>query len=210
MRTIPILAAIAIIGAMAPLTAAAAEISTIDTAAYANNTGGSVSPADASTYNLGGTYGQCSASTALTWSTCTWRMPFDTVITDVELKIIVAGTLGSAQNSQLDIYVNNSLAQTLSTTVLSTAALNSYSYDANVAVSAGDEVQLRLVNPTWTTNPTNVLYQALIGTTGTSTVDISIDGGGGGSTDPLIGTVLIAFLWLAVCAGAIALIRKFT
>lgn len=118
---------------------------------------GAHSPADATTYYLSQWPGAPSASEGLGA-----YFPREGQIRRIWLQALVAGTLGSAEVGSLYIRVNNAVDYLISSALKWDAALQvvSVEYDpgAGPAVTLGDYWELKLVTPTWVTNPTTVLY----------------------------------------------------
>lgn len=73
-----------------------------------------------------------------------------------------AGTAGTAEAWPANVRLNNAtdtLVQSLALSNVNRAWANT---NLNVAVVAGDYVEIKLVNPTWATNPANVRFAATI------------------------------------------------
>lgn len=109
------------------------------------------SPADGQTLYLG-------ADTAVfrtTYADASLRIPRAGTLKNVYVKVIVAGTLGTTENVTLSIRINDTTDVALGTM---TWAAVSTGLNANVsqAVAAGDTFVLKIVCPTWATNPTTV------------------------------------------------------
>lgn len=69
----------------------------------------------------------------------------------------VAGTLGSAQNCTLAIRLNNTTDTTVTSSLATSSAQNTFSATSlGISVTAGDYIEFKLTTPTWTTNPTTV------------------------------------------------------
>lgn len=80
-------------------------------------------------------------------------------ITAMYLDVVVATTLGSGESSTVSIRLNDTTDYTFSTAVLHSGTFQTYSKsDFNIPVTAGDYIELKIVTPTWVTNPTNVYY----------------------------------------------------
>ncbi len=70
----------------------------------------------------------------------------------------VNGTLGSATNTSFYVRVNNGTDYTVSTTTtLNATPVNITNSSMSVSVTAGDYIEIKVVCPTWATNPTNVV-----------------------------------------------------
>lgn len=82
-------------------------------------------------------------------------------ITRIDL-IANAGTVGTNQAWPLYLRVNNS-TDTLIQSLVSTAAPRVWSNAAlSIAVLDGDFIEIKSVNPTWTTNPANVRFAGVV------------------------------------------------
>lgn len=78
----------------------------------------------------------------------------------------VAGTLGSSENVSIIIRKNNTSDTTVTSTLQLTSASNSFNNTGlSISLVAGDYIEVKMVNPTWATNPTSVtLIMAIYGT----------------------------------------------
>jgi hypothetical protein len=73
-----------------------------------------------------------------------------------------AGTAGTGETWACNIRLNNT-TDTLVQSLASTAAYRVWSNTGlSIAVVAGDYIEIKLVNPTWVTNPANVRFGAAI------------------------------------------------
>lgn len=71
--------------------------------------------------------------------------------------VTVQGTLGSAENCTVAIVVNNSGTNNVVTTLQLTSAVNTFDSGAkSIGVSGTSYYEIKLICPTWVTNPTNV------------------------------------------------------
>lgn len=69
----------------------------------------------------------------------------------------VTGTLSSGEDSTVAIRLNDTTSTTVSSTVETSAAFNPFSNNSlNIAVAAGDFIDVVYTAPTWATNPTGV------------------------------------------------------
>lgn len=88
-------------------------------------------------------------------------IPLSGTLNVVNGSINVRGTLGSAQNTTLDIIKNNTTVYTVSSTISTGSVLNNFSASSlGISVSPGDYLAFRITTPTWTTNPTTVSFSA--------------------------------------------------
>lgn len=119
-------------------------------------------PADAATYFFtpGNQYTQFTAS----GNAITRRyIPFAGTITTVYGSVTVQGTLGSAGNSTLSLRLNNTTDTTITSTLALTGTSNTFNNTGlSIAVVAGDFLELKIVSPTWVTNPTTVAISCTV------------------------------------------------
>ena len=110
------------------------------------------SPADATTYVFG-----MVATTA--YNVARVYIPRAGTLKAVYISIYVAGTLGSAETSTVSFRLNDTTDTTITTGAKCDATAQAYnSTGMSVSVAAGDSFVIKWVTPTWTTNPTNVLF----------------------------------------------------
>ncbi len=112
-------------------------------------------PADNATYYMG----QLPAL-APTTTTATRRLlvPKTGTLKAAYLLAYVNGTLGSATNTSFYVRLNNTTDYTVSTTVTLNATVVSITNSSmSASVTAGDYLEIKVVCPTWATNPTNVV-----------------------------------------------------
>lgn len=112
-------------------------------------------PADAATYFMQNN----SILTLFTASTpsCRNYIAAAGTINKVYGNVKVAGTLGSAQNVTLALRKNNTSNSNITTTIQFTAANQTFNTTSlGLSVSAGDFIEIIMICPTWTTNPTTV------------------------------------------------------
>ena len=87
-----------------------------------------------------------------------YYIPAATTITKAYGLVRIAGTLGSAENVTVAIRVNNTTDTNITTTSQWTANPTTFSNTGlSLALSAGDFIEIKLVYPTWATNPTTCL-----------------------------------------------------
>lgn len=85
------------------------------------------------------------------------------LITRAYLNVAVSGTLGSTEQGSAAIRLNGATDITISSAVQYDAVVQSYSNVAlNQAVAQGDRLALKIVTPTWATNPSTVLWHGVI------------------------------------------------
>lgn len=120
----------------------------------------SVSPADATTYYFGSNFVGALNTTA---NRCKLYIPASGTIDACYIYITVLGTFGSSETSTLSIRLNNATDTTVSSSMTMSAATNTNSNTSlNIAVVAGDYIEIKWVTPTWVTNPTNICISAQI------------------------------------------------
>jgi hypothetical protein len=121
-------------------------------------------PADATTYFM--VYSTSSGFTSSTASGGALQQLFVTrtgTVTACAGNFGIRGTLGSAENTSVIIRKNNTTDATVKSTVQLTAAAVNFSNTAmSLAVTAGDYLEIKVVCPTWVTNPTAVSFEATI------------------------------------------------
>ena len=115
-------------------------------------------PVDAQTVYFGS--GAPGSTTADIFDT---PVPIDGTIIAIYLECGVGGTLGSGESSTASIRHNNTTDVQISAAVTLSAARQQFSATGLAqAVSAGDRMQLKLAHATFATNPTNVIYCAIV------------------------------------------------
>lgn len=120
-------------------------------------------PADATTYYAG------SAEHALAWTTETTSgvhriyVPKTGTISAVYLYVRIGGTIGTAENVGLYLRLNDATDITISATSTWNTADVSVSNNAlTQAVTQSNFLELKIVTPTWVTNPTSVRFAGTI------------------------------------------------
>lgn len=74
-----------------------------------------------------------------------------------------SGTVGTTETSTLSIRLNNTTDTTVSSAVVLDTGVHDYSNTSlSIAVAAGDYIQLKLLTPTWATNPGFIAVSATI------------------------------------------------
>src|SRR5262249_34129384 len=89
-------------------------------------------------------------------------MPYAGTVKKCYFVAAVTGTLGSSGSTTVRVR-NNTAATTenVTTSLAMTAATNRANNAAmTLPFSAGDELYIEIVTPTWVTNPTNVFYNS--------------------------------------------------
>lgn len=120
---------------------------------------GQFNPADATVYYTG-INPQSSGSTA---AVNRIYIPRAGTITAAYVVFDNSGTLGTTETSTVAIRVNNTTDNTISAAVTNDARPTVFSNTSlNIAVSAGDYIELKWTAPTWATNPTAVRIQAIV------------------------------------------------
>lgn len=122
-----------------------------------NNVG--INPADASTYYFG--HIGIAASTTANAQSHLRKIP-RTGFISAAMIIMYATTAGTAENISVYIRLNNT-TDTLVATVGAAALVRSFSNVAlNIAVTVGDNIEIKIVNPTWATNPLVVTWDGTL------------------------------------------------
>jgi len=143
-------------------TSAAYTPKQLHTLFFGSNISAGFAPADATTYYWGSQIGVNPATVADSQfrgvSPVTGTVAFGSVVLQVD------GTLGSSEN--ITHTLNNITAatsQNITTTGVATAQKNIATNSAmTLAVTAGDKLQMKMVTPTWATNPTITYWYAMI------------------------------------------------
>lgn len=130
------------------------------TGQLASSTSGAGTPADAATYYVGNLAGFAPGTSD---GPPGYWVPVAGTLRAVYGRITVAGVLGSndGATSQSSLIIRKNATTdiaTLTTTQQMTSAANDFSSTGlSVAVNAGDNVYLKIVCGTWTTNPTLII-----------------------------------------------------
>ncbi len=94
-----------------------------------------------------------SGSVASNWL----HIPKTGTITAMQGQITNSGTTGSSQTVTVYIRLNNTTDTTVTSSLTFNASATNFSNTAlSIAVTAGDYVEIKMLFPTWTTNPTSV------------------------------------------------------
>jgi hypothetical protein len=117
------------------------------------------SPADATTYYT--------AAPGFTSSTSTnggrIKIAQSGTITACYVTAYASGTVGTTETSTLSIRLNNTTDTSVSSAVVLDTGVHDYSNTGlSIAVVAGDYIQLKLLTPTWATNPGTISVSATI------------------------------------------------
>ena len=115
------------------------------------------SPADATTYYLGGLFAMTPLTSANVQSL---PIPRNGTVRRIDLLLRNLGTAGTAETSTVSFRLND----TSDTTITSSFVTNvgaTYSATVAIPVVAGNTFEIKWVTPTWVTNPTSL---ALYGT----------------------------------------------
>lgn len=121
--------------------------------------GGQFNPNDATTYY----FGINPQSSGVTDGVNRIYIPRAGTITACYLVFDNSGTLGTTETSTLSIRLNNTTDYTVSSSVANNVRPTVYNNTAlNIAVAAGDYIELKWACPTWSTNPTQVRLQAVV------------------------------------------------
>lgn len=120
--------------------------------------GNLAAPADEATYYFGSLTGlapQTSAGNCVQW------FPKAGTVKAAYIRWYATGTAGSGEN--ISIYIRCNSVDTLIETKGTTGAAKIFSNAAlNLSVAAGDSFEIKVVCPTWATNPTNVQLGGVI------------------------------------------------
>ena len=114
---------------------------------------GSVNPADGTTYYYGNTPFALSTNTTLGQVT----LPYNCTLVGWNLNI-VTGSQGTSETSTVSITGTTNYTLSSSITMSTTTGVNNFSGTGlNQSFSAGDILHIKVVTPTWATNPTGVV-----------------------------------------------------
>ena len=138
-----------------------------DTGGIVTGTCGSAggwSPADATTYDMM-RYAifDCSNAAAGGYGIQYLVAPFAMEITFVQVRVIIAPTVGSAGDVTFYVRVNDTTNNLLGTMAWTAAGVNATFTPAAIALAANDTWTVRMVTPTWATNPSFVYVAAEVG-----------------------------------------------
>src|SRR5688572_4584364 len=112
-------------------------------------------PADATTYYVGAQFPRGNVSN---WDEAYIEVPKAGTIKRFHLKVLINSTLGTAEDVLHYIQVNDTTDTLIATLDYDTARQNNHNTSVSLAVSAGDRIALKIVTPTWATNPLVVHY----------------------------------------------------
>lgn len=122
-------------------------------------TAANVNPPDATTLLRGG---DLLAASTETYDQVKVEVPKAGTIKRVSLKVRVSGTLGSGETVSHYIRLNDTTDVGQIDTTYDAATRNVVNTSVSQAVVAGDFIALKIVGPTWATNPTNVRWYCLV------------------------------------------------
>ena len=127
---------------------------------YVVTFGTAVSPADSTSYTFSLLPNSGLATTMANHKTYVQRAG---KITGVRLFGIVAGTLGTAENSTVSFRLNDTTDTTISSVVtLNATPFTIVNTSLSVAVAVGDFFNIKIATPAWVTNPTSVSIVAQV------------------------------------------------
>lgn len=72
--------------------------------------------------------------------------------------VCVEGSLGSSENSTLELRLNNTTDTTITSTIKMNAASNAFNAAVSISVSAGDYIEYKLTTPNWVSVPGSPSY----------------------------------------------------
>lgn len=120
--------------------------------------GGTISPADATTYYVS----SGNAAVQAVQGQQRILMPRAGTVTKAKLSVGVAGTLGTTENSTVSLRLNNTTDTAISAVVQCSAAVQTYTSSPAIAVVEDDYLEIKWACPTWSTNPASVNMSVLI------------------------------------------------
>ena len=93
----------------------------------------------------------------------TMRFPTAGVVTDIYIEIAVAGILGTTEQATISFRLNNTTDTQITAVAQYDAARQVYTLTGqSIVVAAGDYYQIKAVQPTWSTNPTQVVVSSVV------------------------------------------------
>lgn len=106
-------------------------------------------PADLATYWIGS-----NPKAPTTGHTVAIRVPINSKILFASIWWDAGGIVGSGES--ISIYITAGITDTLINTISSVSAIKNFENNVSISVGQGDSVEIKLVCPTFATNPTNV------------------------------------------------------
>lgn len=90
-------------------------------------------------------------------------IPKSGTIKSCYIHIANGGVLGSGETSTISIRVNNTTDTTVSSVITTNSTVQVFSNtNLSIPISAGDYIELKLVTPSWATNPTSVQFTCVV------------------------------------------------
>lgn len=124
------------------------------------NSGNHAAPADATTYFFGSDF---AGAPNIAGAVNKMFIPVAGTITIAYFGGKITGTLGSNEQFTVSIRLNNTSDTAITAAATADATFTNFSNTGlSLAVAAGDYVEIKIVTPTWGTNPTNVTWRALL------------------------------------------------
>jgi hypothetical protein len=117
------------------------------------------SPVDSATVFIGSTYSLVPASTGGQQRV---YIPKNGTIKAVYVSGYTTGAVGTAENWQMFVRLNDTTDTSISTVGAAAAQRVWTNTSLNIAVSAGDFIEIKSTHPAWATNPVNTRYHAVI------------------------------------------------
>lgn len=121
--------------------------------------GGGFSPADATTYYMGGLFVNNPLTTE---GVSRIVVPKSGVVRRIDLRIVNTGTAGSAETSTVSFRLNATTDTTITSSFVTNAAGSFSNAALGITVAAGDFFEIKWVSPTWATNPTTVTIHGVV------------------------------------------------
>lgn len=114
------------------------------------------SPADATTYYF--------STIPFAWTAIDTKaeIPHNATIINWQAQFWVNGTTATTEASTLILVVNSSTTALNSSITMTNSGANNYTNTISQSITANDQVNFRLITPTWATNPTNVGVSIII------------------------------------------------
>lgn len=117
------------------------------------------SPVDGATYY----WGTLQTTTSTTSNSSYMIVPRSGAIKRIDVIIVNAGTLGSAEASTMSFRLNDATDTTISSIISTNSAIQQFTNSAlSISVAAGDTFEIKWAAPTYATNPTNLRFSNVI------------------------------------------------
>lgn len=90
-------------------------------------------------------------------------VPYNCVINTIYYSTVIAATIGSSERASAYLHVNGNTDYLIDNAVAANVAMQHLSKtDLGANISAGDSIEIKMVHPTYATNPVSVYYRATV------------------------------------------------